>query len=161
MLNRFKNLGIRGKLYCGVGASGLLLVLIGWLSFVGMNRLSDNTEFIYKTNLIPTAILGDLRANMLHRSNAVVWHILANDAASMAAQEKRIAELDKQIEDLTAKYEPVIVTESERKLFEQFKGGMPDSKAARKKVLDLSREFRKDAAAEIQRTDRREARRAL
>ena len=153
MLNRFKNLGIRGKLYCGVGTSGLLLVMIGWLSFVGMNQLTAATEFIYKTNLIPTAILGNLRANMLHRSNAVVWHILANDAASMAAQEKRIAELDKQIEDLVAKYEPVIVTESEKKLFEQFQGGVPDLKVARKKVLDLSREFRKDAAAEIQRTE--------
>ena len=153
MLNRFKNLRIQLKLVSGFGIAGFLLLIIGVISFVGMNQLSGHTEFIYKTNLIPVTVLSDLRANMLRRSNFIVWHILANDAATMAASEKSIAELDKTIEDLTAKYEPVIVAESERKLFEQLTGGTPAYKEARKKVLELSRNFRKDAAAELQKTE--------
>ncbi|MBH0194871.1 MAG: HAMP domain-containing protein, partial [Nitrospira sp.] len=153
MLNRFKNLRIKLKLVWGFGVAGLLLLIIGVMSFEGMNRLSSHTEFIYKTNLIPVTILSDLRGAMLRRSNLVVWHLLASDAATMAAREKAIVELDKTIEDLTAKYEPVIVTESEKKLFEQMTGGVPAYKKVRAKVLELSKNFSKDAAAELQKTE--------
>ncbi|MBH0186387.1 MAG: HAMP domain-containing protein, partial [Nitrospira sp.] len=153
MLNRFKNLRIKLKLVWGFGVAGLLLLIIGVMSFEGMNRLSGQTEFIYKTNLIPVTMLSDLRAAMLRRSNLVVWHILANDAATMAVREKGILELDKTIEDLTAKYEPVIVTESEKKLFEQLTGGVPAYKNSRTKVLELSKNSSKAAAAELQKTE--------
>lgn len=88
MLNAFKNLNIKLKLLCGFGVTGLLLVVIGGMSIVGMNRLNANTEFIYKTNLVGVTVMSDLRAQMLRRSNLVVWHILANDAATMAEREK-------------------------------------------------------------------------
>jgi methyl-accepting chemotaxis protein len=153
MLNAFKNLSIRLKLLSSIGGVGLLLVMIGGMSIVGMNQLSGRTEFIYKTNLIPITILADLRAAMLRRSNLVTWHILAADSATMATREKSIEELDRKIEELTERYAPVIVTDSERKLFEQLKGGTPAYREARKKVLESSRNFSKDAAAEIQSTE--------
>ncbi|OQW33620.1 MAG: hypothetical protein A4E19_04350 [Nitrospira sp. SG-bin1] len=153
MLNVFKNLSIRLKLLCGFGVIGFLLLLLGCLSVLGMNRLSASTEFIYKTNLIPVTILSELRADMLRRSNAVVWHLLANDSASMKVQEQRIAELDKKIDALVAKYEPVIVSEDERKLFAQLKDGLPGLAEARQKVLVFSREYRKDAASDLQKTE--------
>ena len=93
MLNAFKNLSIRLKLLCGFGVIGFLLIIIGGLSIVGMNRLNGNAEFIYKTNLLGVTVMSDLRAQMLRRSNFVIWHILANDSATMAAREKSITEL--------------------------------------------------------------------
>lgn len=153
MIERFKNLSIRLKLLCGFGVTGLLLFIIGGLSIVGMNRLNENAEFIYKTNLIGVTVMSDLRAQMLRRSNFVVWHILANDAATMAAREKSIAELDKEIEGLLAKYVPLIVSEPEKKVFEKLKAGIPEYMEARKKVLQLSKNYSKDAAAEVQKTE--------
>lgn len=153
MLNRFKDLRIKLKLVWGFGVAGLLLLIIGVMSFEGMNRLSGHTEFIYKTNLIPVTVISDLRAAMLRRSNLVVWHLLAADAATMAAREKAIVELDKTVESLTAKYEPVIVTESEKKLFQQLTGGVSAYKKVRDKVLELSKNYSKDAAAELQKTE--------
>lgn len=135
MIERFGNFKIRAKLLCGFGVIGLLLIIIGGLSIVGMNRLNGNAEFIYKTNLIGVTVMSDLRAQMLRRSNFVVWHILANDSATIAAREKSIVELDKEIEDLLAKYVPLIVTEPERKVFEKYKAGIPAYMEARKKVL--------------------------
>ncbi|NGZ08392.1 MAG: PAS domain S-box protein [Nitrospira sp. LK70] len=153
MIERFGNFKIRSKLLCGFGVIGLLLVIIGGLSIVGMNRLNGNTEFIYKTNLIGVTVMGDLRAQMLRRSNFVVWHMLANDSATMAAREKSIAELDKEIEDLLAKYVPLIVTEPEKQVFEKLTAGIPEYMEVRKKVLQLSKNFSKDAAAEVQKTE--------
>ncbi|MBX3304019.1 MAG: MCP four helix bundle domain-containing protein [Nitrospira sp.] len=153
MLNAFKNLNIKLKLLCGFGVTGLLLVVIGGMSIVGMNRLNANTEFIYKTNLVGVTVMSDLRAQMLRRSNLVVWHILANDAATMAEREKSIAELDKEIGDLLEKYVPLIVMEQEKKVFEQFKAGIPEYMEARRKVLQLSSNYSKDAAAEVQKTE--------
>lgn len=153
MIERFGNFKIRAKLLCGFGVIGLLLIIIGGLSIVGMNRLNGNAEFIYKTNLIGVTVMSDLRAQMLRRSNFVVWHILANDSATIAAREKSIVELDKEIEDLLAKYVPLIVTEPERKVFEKYKAGIPAYMEARKKVLQLSKDYRKEAATEVQKTE--------
>jgi PAS domain S-box-containing protein len=153
MIEKFNNLKIRLKLLCGFGIMGLLLLIIGGLSIVGMNQLTANTEFIYKTNLVGVTIMSDLRAQMLRRSNLVVWHLLANDSATMAAREKSIAELDKEIEDLLEKYVPLIVTEEEKKVFEQFKAKIPEYIEVRKKVLQLSSNHSKDAAAEVQKAE--------
>lgn len=153
MFQKFNNFKIRSKLLCGFVIIGLLLVVIGGLSIVGMNRLNGNTEFIYKTNLTGVTLMGDLRAQMLRRSNLVVWHMLANDSATMAAREKNIAELDKEIEALLGRYVPLIVTEPERKVFEKYKAAIPEYMEARRKVLQLSRNFSKDAAAEVHKTE--------
>ena len=152
MLNAFKNLSIRLKLLCGFGVTGFLLVIIGGLSIVGMNRLNGNAEFIYKTNLLGVTVMSDLRAQMLRRNNFVVWHILANDSATMAAREKSITELDKEIEDLLAKYVPLIVVEEEKKVFAKLQAGIPEYMEVRKKVLQLSKNYSKYAAAEVQKT---------
>ena len=133
MIERFKNLKIRLKLLCGFGIIGLLLIIIGGLSIVGMNRLNGNAEFIYKTNLLGVTVMSDLRAQMLRRSNFVLWHILANDSATMAAREKSITELDKEIEDLLAKYVPLIVVEEEKRYLKNSKQESPSIwKPARK-----------------------------
>lgn len=153
MFRKFNNFKIRSKLLCGFVIIGLLLVVIGGLSIVGMNRLNGNTEFIYKTNLTGVTLMGDLRAQMLRRSNLVVWHMLANDSATMAAREKNIAELDKEIEALLGRYVPLIVTEPERKVFEKYKAAIPEYMEARRKVLQLSKNFSKDAAAEVHKTE--------
>jgi methyl-accepting chemotaxis protein len=152
-LNRFKNLNIRWKLFCGFGVSGLLLIIIGCISIVGMNRLNGNAEFIYKTNLLGVTVMSDLRAQMLRRSNLVVWHILANDSATIAELEKSIIAIDEEIESQLAKYVPIIVEEEEKQVFEKLKAGIPEYMEVRKKMLQLSRNYSKDAAAEVQKTE--------
>ncbi|MDH4300703.1 MAG: methyl-accepting chemotaxis protein [Nitrospira sp.] len=153
MLNRFKNLNIRLKMLSGITVVGVLMLTIGGMSMVGMNRLNANAEFIYKTNLHGVTIMSDLRAQMLRRSNLVVWHILATDSARMAELEQGIIELDKEIERQLEKYVPLIATEEERKIFESFKAGVPEYMEIRKKMLQLSKNHSKDAAAEMQKAD--------
>ena len=151
MVNRFKNLSIRWKLICGFAVAGGVSLVIGGVSFFGMNQLTAKSEFIYKTNLLPTLMLSELRATVLRRSNSVLWHLQATDSASMKIQEQRIAEYDKAIDELMVQYEPAIVEEHERKLFEQVKAGLPALVEVRTRVLAHSRDFRKDAAVELQR----------
>jgi PAS domain S-box-containing protein len=153
MLNKFKSLSIRLKLLCGFGVVGGMLLLLGGFAVFGMNRLNASTESIYKVNLLPVTVLSDLRAAMLKRSNFVVWHILAHDGPTMAAREKAIKDLDSEIEELLAKYAPIIITESEQKTFDRFKAGVPPYLEIRGKVLQLSKNFSKDAAAEAQKTE--------
>jgi methyl-accepting chemotaxis protein len=137
----------------GITVVGVLMLTIGGMSMVGMNRLNANAEFIYKTNLHGVTIMSDLHAQMLRRSNLVVWHMLATDSARMAELEQGIIELDKEIERQLEKYTPLIATEEERKIFESFKAGVPEYMEIRKKMLQLSKNHSKDAAAEMQKTD--------
>jgi PAS domain S-box-containing protein len=153
MLNRFLNLSIKSKLLFACGISGVMLVMLGGMAFFGMNRLSGQTEFIYKTNVNSLMLLSDLRADLARRSNHVLWHILAQDPATMKEQERKIHDLDQAIERLTEQYEPLIVTESERATYDRLKKSGAEIREARDKVLALSRSFKKEAAADVQRTE--------
>jgi methyl-accepting chemotaxis protein len=151
-MNKFDNLKTGKKLIVSFASIVGFLLLLGVLSVVGMTWVSDRTETIYKINLLPIKLLGDLQERTQRMSAYVSWHILAYDSATVAKQVEGIAKVDEEIEELVKAYNPVIVSESERKYVEQFITGLSEYKEVRVKVLQLSTNFSKDAASELQKT---------
>jgi len=152
-VNALKNLKTMTKLMASFGSIGVLLVAIGWMSINGINQLNERMEVIYKVNLTPIKLLGDLHGRSERMSALVAWHILAYDSATVAKWTAEIDKLDEEVDTFLATYPPIIVSESERKFYEQYQTTWSEYKEIRAKVLTLSAAFSKDAASELQRTE--------
>lgn len=151
-MNKFDNLKTGKKLLMSFAGILMFFLVLGVLSIVGIRWVSDRTETIYKINLVPIKMLGDLRERTQRMSANVSWHILAYDSATVAKQAEDIAKIDEEIDELVKSYDHVIVSESERAYAEQFIAGLSEYKEVRAKVLELSTNFSKDAASELQKT---------
>ena len=115
----------------------------------GLSELSQRAEALYRVNLLPVKELGELKALNYNMVAQIGFHIQAFDNAAVTKAEKDIETIDKEIEDLLAQYVPIIVSDSERKTFEQYTSNLAKFKEVREKVLKLSRLSSKDGATEV------------
>jgi PAS domain S-box-containing protein len=152
-VNTLRNLKTRSKLLISFGLVGLLLVAVGELSITGIDKLNQRMNVIYKVNLTSLKLLGDLHGQAERMSALVAWHILAYDSTTMAKWTQEIGKLDEDVDRFVTEYQPLIVAESERGIYERFKTSWAEYKEIRTKVMQLSSNFSKDGAAEIQRTE--------
>jgi len=152
-VNTLRNLKTRSKLLISFGLVGLLLLMVGVLSINGINKLNQRMEVIYKVNLRPLKLLGDLRGQSERMNALVAWHILAYDSATVTKWTQEIEKVDADVDRYLAEYAPIIVAQSEQEFYDKYKAGWAEYKEARGKVLRLSANFSKDAAAELQRTE--------
>ena len=60
-MDKFDNLATGKKLLVSFASILVFFLMLGVLSIVGMKWVSDRTESIYKINLVPIKMLGDLR----------------------------------------------------------------------------------------------------
>ncbi|MGZ8385052.1 MAG: MCP four helix bundle domain-containing protein [Nitrospira sp.] len=114
-----------------------------------LSELSQRAEALYRVNLLPVKELGELKALNYKMVAQIGFHIQAFDSAAVAKAEKDIEAIDKDIDDLLAKYAPIIVSDSERKAFAQYASNLAKFKEVREKVLKLSRLYSKDGATEV------------
>lgn len=152
-MNTLRNLKTRPKLMISFGLVGLLLLTVGILSINGIDKLNERMNVIYKVNLTSLKLLGDLHGQSERMSALVAWHILAYDSATVAKWTQEIGKLDEDIDRFVTEYQPLIIAQSEREIYERFKTGWAEYKDVRAKVLRLSANFSKDAATELQRTE--------
>ncbi|UVT14522.1 MAG: MCP four helix bundle domain-containing protein [Nitrospira sp.] len=152
-MNTLRNLKTRSKLLISFGLVGLLLLTVGVLSINGIDKLNQRMEVIYKVNLRPLKLLGDLRGQSERMNALVAWHILAYDSATVTKWTQEIEKVDADVDRYLAEYAPIIVAQSEQEFYDKYKAGWAEYKEARGKVLRLSANFSKDAAAELQRTE--------
>ena len=152
-MNTLRNLRTRPKLMISFGLVGLLLLMIGILSINGIDKLNERMNVIYKVNLTSLKLLGDLHGQTERMSALVAWHILAYDSATVAKWTQEIGKLDEEVDRFVTEYQPLIVAQSEREIYEHFKSSWAEYKDIRAKVMRLSANFSKDGAAELQRTE--------
>jgi methyl-accepting chemotaxis protein len=148
-MNRIKNLSTKTKLMINIGLFVVIMTITTGLSIKGMSALGQQSEFIYKTNVMSIMLLGDLRDRTQRMDALILSHILVQDSATRAQLIKDIASLDAQIERFVPSYAPLLVSEPERKHFERFQSEWSIYKDIRAKVVQLSDNFSKDAASEL------------
>lgn len=150
MLSRLHNLSTKTKLLLNTGVILSLMAVGGLMSIGGMMKVSGQIESIFTINVLPLIKLGELQNRTQRMSALVAWHILARDSATMKKWNEAIVKLDEEVTQFETAYDPIIVSDSERKTFERFKANWVDYKEIRAKVLSLSAAFSKDAAIELQ-----------
>lgn len=152
-MKRIKDLSVRIKLMINIGLFVVIMLVTTVLSVRGMGELGQRSEFIYKTNVVSLLLLGDLRDHVQRMDALVASHIIAQDSATRAQLVKDIAELDEKIERFVPTYEPLLVSEPERKHFERFQSEWSSYKDIRGRVVQLSDNFSKDAASELRQNE--------
>ncbi|MGZ8405562.1 MAG: methyl-accepting chemotaxis protein [Nitrospira sp.] len=150
MVNKLNNLKTKTKLLLSSGLICLSLLVVGGMAIVGLMQLSDRIETIFKINVLPLKQLGELQGQSQRMNSLVAGHILARDGATMRKKMDEIVKLDAKIDQFQTDYAPIIVSESEQKIFDRFKVEWTSYREIRKKVLTLSDNFSKDAATELQ-----------
>ncbi|MBL0727257.1 MCP four helix bundle domain-containing protein [Piscinibacter sp. HJYY11] len=133
------------KLGLAFFAMVLLTMVVGGFSLSRVASVNSSTEDI-ATNWLPSIkVLGEVRtfANQMRRVEAD--HVMAVDAAEMAAMEKRIDELKASLNDAMARYEPMISSDEERSLYSVFRREKEAYLTIQAKLIEVSRGGEKTA----------------
>jgi methyl-accepting chemotaxis protein len=117
----------------------LLCVLLGGFAIGQLGKINASTEDI-ATNWLPSIkVLAQIRYTSTQYRRAESDHIMAIDAAAMDAIEKQLSELKTKMDQQQAIYEPMIVSDEERKGYAQYKQQRDLYFSTNPKLITLSR----------------------
>ncbi len=145
-MNVFDNLTVKNKMRVVIVVVQVLMLTIAGISLKGANELTDRIERINSHNLIPIIGIGEARSAINRMRIAQAWHVIAKDKGVMDAQVAEIAKDEAIINNEIVKYEPIILTETERAVFNQLKMVWPQFQTETANVIKLSAAGRKDEA---------------
>jgi len=145
-MNMFTNLKVKNKMRIVILVSQVLMLTIAGISLKGTNELTDRIEKINTYNLIPAIGINEARSAINRIRIAQMWHVLAKDKRTMEEQIMEIQKDELIVNNEIAKYEPIILTNSERALFNQLKTVWPQFQTHTATVIKLSAAGRKDEA---------------
>ena len=102
------------------------------------------------TNWLPSVkILGTIQADLAAHADLRINHILAVDKKEMDSDEDAISRSVAKLKQDQKAYEPMISSDEERKLYEQYQA-LPDAyMKVHLRVLDLSRQGKKAEARDL------------
>jgi methyl-accepting chemotaxis protein len=149
------NLKIRDKMRVVMIATQVLMLAIAGISLKGANDLTVQIDKINTYNLLPIVGISDARAALNRIRIAEAWHIMSKDKKMMEDQARQIEKDGWIVEAELAKYEPIILTDSEREVFNKIKAMWPQVKETAAQVVTLSAAGRKDEAMALMQSEGR------
>ena len=117
----FSNLKIGAKLGTAFVTILILNVITGVFAVSQLSKVNGSTQDI-ATNWLPSIrILGEIDAGFNEYRRAEVQLVLANEPKGVDENVKRASAANKRIDEAFVKYEPMISTPEERKLYDELK----------------------------------------
>jgi len=142
-MNWFNNLRIRTKLGLGFGGILVLATFLGIFSLSNMSKLNGRTVDI-ATNWLPSVrTLGVLKFNVSTVRRWELSYFLNQDTAQAQGR------IDRSLTDVVEaenKYEPLISSDEERQLYQQFRSQWDKHLATNERVLELARQGKEKEA---------------
>ncbi len=130
---------IRAKIISVVAFLLVAMAGMGLLAVMKMRTINANTVDI-TTNWMPSVrVIGDLRASVITYRNVVRQHMLAETLEDKLATEKIAATVIEALAKIRAKYEAMISSAEERKLYNDWSKLWDDYKKGTQDVFELSR----------------------
>ncbi|WP_339038390.1 methyl-accepting chemotaxis protein [Bradyrhizobium symbiodeficiens] len=130
---------IRTKIISVVAFLLVAMAGMGLLAVMKMRTINANTVDI-TTNWMPSVrVIGDLRASVITYRNVVRQHMLAETLEDKLATEKIAATVIEALAKIRAKYEAMISSAEERKLYNDWSKLWDDYKKGTQDVFELSR----------------------
>ncbi|UPJ60937.1 methyl-accepting chemotaxis protein [Bradyrhizobium sp. 192] len=130
---------IRAKIISVVAFLLVAMAGMGLLAVMKMRTINANTVDI-TTNWMPSVrVIGDLRASVITYRNVVRQHMLAETLEDKLATEKTAATVIEALAKIRAKYEAMISSAEERKLYNDWSKLWDDYKKGTQDVFELSR----------------------
>jgi methyl-accepting chemotaxis protein len=135
----FNNLKISGKILSVVMVIMLLVLFLGAFSILQLSKVNGSTEEI-ATNWLPSVHAVDTMDSQVNEFRRwELQHILSSNNAEWELYEKKMAEVETKIKLSDAKYEKLISSPEEKKLFEEYHSDWDAYQMVVKKVIILSR----------------------
>lgn len=151
-----KNLSIRLKILIPVAVLGLLMLVLGIVSFNSTNRIMKTSENITSNYVVRIEQIEDVTIAYQTLRRVAFAHIVEEDTSDKLSLEKEADELKAEITDLCAQYEQGLSTEEEE-AFAKFKKDYESYLVIYDKILDHSAKKQKADASELASNDLREA----
>ncbi|MGP0097491.1 MAG: methyl-accepting chemotaxis protein, partial [Terriglobales bacterium] len=142
----FRKMKIAWKLGLGFGSVLALMSVLGIFSLVQLSHLNGNTVEI-ATNWLPSVkTLADLRFDCAMVRRWELSHILNSDKAqAQASMDRALAA----IPETAKKYEPLISSDEERHIYEQYRAAWDKYLGVQGRVLELSRQTKTAEATRL------------
>jgi methyl-accepting chemotaxis protein len=150
----FRNTKIAMKLGLGFGLILALMLTLGVLSVLQLSRVNGNTVEI-ATNWLPSVkTIAEVRFECATARRWELSHILNPDKAlAQASLDRSLAAVG----DAQKKYEPLISSDEERRLYEQYRSAWDKYMVVEGRVMELSRQNKTEEAAHLTLSDGLEA----
>lgn len=151
-----KNLSIRLKILIPVAVLGLLMLVLGIVSFNSTNRIMKTSENITGNYVVRIEQIEEVTIAYQTLRRVAFAHIVEEDSKDKQSLEKEADGLKAEITDLCAQYEQGISAEEEE-AFAKFKTDYESYLVIYDKILDHSTKKQKAEASELASNDLREA----
>lgn len=136
-LNLYRSFVIAVVLFMGIVAIGLSLVVDGNVKAI-TETWSPSLYYVQRMNTLTS----DYRLKQY-------GHLVSKDEAGMQSYDNELLEVDAQIKDVITKFESLITTEQERKLYENIVAKWDSYKQQSSEVIELSRKQETDKGGEL------------
>lgn len=147
MINFIKNLKMRQKVMCIVIPTIIMLLALGIISMIFMNRLNDASTEITGNSLPSVIAAEELNTNSSDFRLNELNHILAEDEAAMKEYEDAMNRIQAEMESLLKQYETTLVTnQTDQKMIESIDSAWQQYLKIHSGILELSRANRQDEA---------------
>ena len=132
-----------------------LLLILGTTSLVQLRELREDTEEITGNWLPSVQAIGAIDTQTAELRLTVLAHLLSMQASEMAALEKQIADGRTQLGSLRKRYEALISSPEEKRLYDEFGSIWSKYVAVNDRALELSRNNDKAGATALMTTESR------
>lgn len=147
MINFIKNLKMRQKVMCIVIPTIIMLLALGIISMIFMNRLNDASTEITGNSLPSVIAAEELNTNSSDFRLNELNHILAEDEAAMKEYEDAMNRIQAEMESLLKQYETSLVTnQTDQKMIESIDSAWQQYLKLHSGILELSRANKQDEA---------------
>jgi len=148
----FDNLSLRGKLFLNFGVSGGVLVAAIIFCIVQIKAVGRDTEDIAKNWLPSVQAAGEISQLRLRYRVRSLEYMLPGSDDEKGKIEKSLNDLDTELGAALKKYEPLISSDAERKVYEQAVKGAAAYRATVNEAISLAKAGKADEAQQLRKT---------
>jgi len=145
----FRNLRIGMKLMFAILFVVALTGFLGVFSVMQLSKVNDVSVDISGNWLPSVQVLGQIQADFNLFRRWELNHVIATDKDKMALGERMMEQTASHLKELEQKYEKLIATEEERRLFEKIQSSWSGYQEAHQRVIAASRSLKKQEAEEL------------
>ncbi len=145
----FSNLKISKKLGLGFGLLEVLMAVMGVFALVQLSTVNDSTLQLANRWMPAVKAAQDMKYEAAYIRRAEIQHILAPEAEGMDKYERMITDRGSYLTGAEKQYQPLMVTDEEKRNYQEYKNAWAKYLEVQKRVLELSRQHKKDEARQL------------
>ena len=135
-----RNISVSTRASLSFAVMALIVLLVGGLSLLQMQRMNDNAERVEQEWLPSILALNDMSREFL-RIRALTLRLFVNrDAQTMRSTEQSLGQVKDQLSEAQERYRKLISSQAEQAMFDRYLAAQNDYLREQSKFVELSRQ---------------------